>query len=332
MRSRRREFETFSLTFLDVITCGFGAIILLLMIAKTGQPVVLEQSHQDLGGMIRDLQEKLFQIRGESTVLNRDLNAKKEQLSEWDVRVAKLNRELASLKDRLASLEQQSAVNTIVKGKLELALQTLTAEMQRLLSQQQEKQTEFIGGIPVDSEYIVFIIDTSGSMFQYAWNKMIDQLITTLDVYPHVKGIQIMNDMGDYMFSEYRGKWIPDTPGRRRIIIDRLRTWNPFSNSSPVEGIIQAIHDFHDPNQKVSLYYYGDEFTGRSIQEVLNIVDRINPKDANGNPLVRIHAVGFPTQFANPRQLQFTGIRLATLMRELTYRNGGTFVGLDDFR
>ena len=332
MRAKRREFETFSISFLDVITCGFGAIILLLMIAKTGQPIVLEQSQKDLGGIIRDLQEKLFQIRGESTVLNRDLNAKKEQLSQWDIRVARLNRELASLKDRLASLEQQSAVNTIVKGKLELALQTLTAEMQRLLSQQQEKQTEFIGGIPVDSEYIVFIIDTSGSMFQYAWNKMIDQLITTLDVYPHVKGIQIMNDMGDYMFSEYRGKWIPDTPGRRRIIIDRLRTWNPFSNSSPVEGIIQAIRDFHDPDQKVSLYYYGDEFTGRSIQEVLNIVDRINPRDANGNPQIRIHAVGFPTQFANPRQLQFTGIRLATLMRELTYRNGGTFVGLDDFR
>ena len=332
MRAKRREFETFSISFLDVITCGFGAIILLLMIAKTGQPIVLEQSQKDLGGIIRDLQEKLFQIRGESTVLNRDLNAKKEQLSQWDIRVARLNRELASLKDRLASLEQQSAVNTIVKGKLELALQTLTAEMQRLLSQQQEKQTEFIGGIPVDSEYIVFIIDTSGSMFQYAWNKMIDQLITTLDVYPHVKGIQIMNDMGDYMFSEYRGKWIPDTPGRRRIIIDRLRTWNPFSNSSPVEGIIQAIRDFHDPDQKVRLYYYGDEFTGRSIQEVLNIVDRINPRDANGNPQIRIHAVGFPTQFANPRQLQFTGIRLATLMRELTYRNGGTFVGLDDFR
>ena len=332
MRIKRREYDTFSLSFLDVITCGFGAIILLLMIAKTGQPVILEPSHQDLGGVIRDLQEKLFSIRGETTVLNRDLNAKKEQLSEWDVRVARLNQELASLKDRLAGLEQQNAVNTIVKDRLELALQTLTREMQQLLGQQKEEQTEFIGGIPVDSEYIIFIIDTSGSMFQYAWNKMIDQLITTLDVYPRVKGIQIMNDMGDYMFSEYRGKWIPDTPGRRRIIIDRLRSWNPFSNSSPVEGIVQAIHDFHDPNKKVSIYYYGDEFTGRSIQEVINTVDRINPRDAQGRPMIRIHAVGFPVQFANPRQLQFTGIRLATLMRELTFRNGGTFVGLNDFR
>jgi hypothetical protein len=328
----RRDNDAFNISFLDVITCGFGAIILLLMIAKTGQPVVLEESPQDLGGIIRNLQEQLFQIRGEATVLNRDLNAKTEQLSEWDLRVARLNRELAALKDRLAGLDQESAVNTIVKGRLELALQTLTDEMQRLLSQREEKQTEFIGGIPVDSEYIIFIIDTSGSMFQYAWNRMIDQLITTLDVYPQVKGMQIMNDMGDYMFTQYRGKWMPDTPGRRRIIIERLRTWNPFSNSSPVEGITAAIRTFHDPDKKISLYVFGDEFTGRSIQEVTNIVERLNPRDAQGKPMVRIHAVGFPTQFANPRQLQFTGIRFATLMRELTYRNGGTFVGLNEFR
>ena len=54
--------------------------------------------------------------------------------------------------------------------------------------------------------------------------------------------------------------------------------------------------------------------------------------DANGNRLVRIHAVGFPVQFIRAPHLQTTGIRFATLMRELTFRNGGTFVALNDFR
>ena len=39
-----------------------------------------------------------------------------------------------------------------------------------------------------------------------------------------------------------------------------------------------------------------------------------------------------PVQFARQPHLQTTGIRFATLMRELTHRNGGTFVGLNDFR
>jgi hypothetical protein len=37
-------------------------------------------------------------------------------------------------------------------------------------------------------------------------------------------------------------------------------------------------------------------------------------------------------QFSRPEHLQTTGIRFATLMRELTFQNGGTFVGLNDFQ
>lgn len=154
----------------------------------------------------------------------------------------------------------------------------------------------------------------------------------TLSIYPKVKGIQVLNDMGKYMFSRYRGKWIPDSPGRRKVILQTLRTWNVFSNSSPVEGITQAIRTFHDPDKKISIFVFGDEFTGRSISEVVKAVDLINRADAEGNRLVRIHAVGFPVQFIRAPHLQTTGIRFATLMRELTYRNGGTFVGLNDFR
>ena len=34
---------------------------------------------------------------------------------------------------------------------------------------------------------------------------MLGVIEDTLNVYPEVKGIQIMNDMGDYMFDSYRG-------------------------------------------------------------------------------------------------------------------------------
>ena len=32
----RRNSEVFSLSFLDIISCGFGAIVILLLVAKTG--------------------------------------------------------------------------------------------------------------------------------------------------------------------------------------------------------------------------------------------------------------------------------------------------------
>ncbi len=331
MKTKRRELEAFSISFLDVITCGFGAIILLLVISKPGELLILEPSPLPMDGIIRDLQEELFRIRGEATVLNRDLTAKREQLSEWELRVARLSRELADRQKQLTSISQQQAANAAIRGDLESALQQLTAEMQRLLAQQPDVRTNYIGGIPVDSEYVIFIIDTSGSMFQYTWPKVIEQLTAVLDIYPQVQGMQIMNDMGQYMYTEFRGRWIPDTPARRRAMLSRLRTWNPFSNSSPAEGITAAVSDFYDPEKKISLYVFGDDFTGRSISEVINLVDRLNPRDADGKPQIRVHGVGFPVLYIDPRSAP-GAYRFAHLMRELSRKNGGAFVGLNTFR
>jgi hypothetical protein len=331
MPRKRRQMAETSLSFLDVICCGFGAVILLLMITKTVEPQIIEASTTNLEGLVADLQEQLFEIRGETRVLNRDLNARKEQLSQYKERIAILRGQLASARSRYDSLQTESNTNDVITERLAIARQSLTEEMKRLLADV-EVSSNLIGGIPVDSEYIIFVIDTSGSMFSYAWERMLREIEATLNLYPNVKGIQIMNDMGNYMFSRYRGQWIPDTPGRRRVIVQNLRNWNVFSNSSPVEGITAAIRTFYDPDKKISIYVFGDEFTGESIAQVVDTVDQINREAADGERRVRIHAVGFPVQFIRAAPLQTTGIRFAALMRELTYRNDGTFVGLNDFR
>lgn len=329
MKIKRREGEDFNISFLDVICCGFGAIILLLMITKVVEPIVLEDSARELEGSVNDLQEQLFAVRGETKVLNRELIARREQLSEVKDYVARLQGDMTDLEGEFSATADQSNVVTVLEGKLAAARQRLSAEMQRLLGSNFKRSNQLIGGIPVDSEYLVFIIDTSGSMFNYAWQRMQKELIATLDIYPKVKGIQIMNDMGKYMFSNYRGKWIPDTPGRRRAIIGRLSSWNPFSNSSPVEGVTNAIRTFYSSDKKISLYVFGDDFTGRSIEEVMTTIDRFNRVDADGNRLVRIHAIGFPVLFEVQPRAQLSVMRFAALMREMTYRNGGTFVGLN---
>ena len=329
---KRRPAPEISLSFLDVICCGFGAVILLLMITKTVEPQVLEESTVIAEGRVAELTEQLFEIRGETTVLNRDLAAKQEQISEFEEQIAILQGALASSKSRYDSLQITRNANSIVEAKLAIARQELSEEEERLLGRDAERKNQLIGGIPVDSEYIIFIIDTSGSMFSYAWDRMLREMEATLNIYPNVKGIQVMNDMGNYLFSRYAGQWIPDTPARRQLILRNLANWNAFSNSSPVEGITQAVRSFYDRDKKISIYVFGDEFTGRSIEDVVLTVDKLNAEVRTGERRVRIHAVGFPVQFIRPPELQDTGIRFATLMRELTHRNGGTFVGLNDFR
>jgi hypothetical protein len=332
MKKRRRNIEIFNLSFLDCICCAFGAVILLFVLSKFAEPIIIEDLREDLESVIERLEEELYEIRGETVILNRELTAKNEQLSEEKQRLARLQGDLSEIKGQFAASKSNAQVQNIIEGKLAKAMQELTEEAKRLLKNQPRKIQSTVGGIPVDSEYIIFIIDTSGSMQRNAWSLVQKKMRETLDIYPKVKGIQVMNDMGDYMFSQYRGKWIPDTPARRRAILSRLSTWQAFSNSSPVEGITAAIRTFYDSDKKISLYVFGDEFSGSGIQPVVESVDRINRASKDGSRRVRIHAVGFPVVMDKTNKRGNTGERFATLMRILCQKNGGTFVGLNSTR
>jgi hypothetical protein len=329
-RSRlgRRDVEVFSLSFLDAICCGFGAVILLLVLTEVGEPVVFEKSRVELEGRVLDLQSQLADIRGTSEVLNRELRARRIQLSEEQQKIARLRGDLSAIKGQYQSSRKDAEVANEIEGQLVSAQQELTEEMKRLLGAQfRRKDDSPIGGVPVDSEYIIFIIDTSGSMANYAWPLMLAKMQEVLDAYPTVKGWQVMNDEGGYMFPSYRGKWLPDTPNQRRLTLERLRNWFPFSNSSPVEGIVEAIRTYHSSGLRISLYVLGDEFTGSSIDAVVRAVDLMNREDKSGRRRVRIHAIGFPVR---PDAPQYTSVRFATLMRIVCDRNGGTFVGLNE--
>ena len=89
MTRRRRSVEVFSLSFLDCICCGFGAIILLLVLTEIGRPVVLEKSRKNLAGQARALTEKLYAIRGETTELTRELQGSRATLEQERLKLAR---------------------------------------------------------------------------------------------------------------------------------------------------------------------------------------------------------------------------------------------------
>lgn len=330
-RRRRRTSEDASISFLDIICCGFGAIVLLLVIVKPSQPVVLEESLIQDKGQVRALQERLFEIRGQVKYLETELNAKHEQLGKDQRRVAILRGELEQLVAMRASIEDGGADTATQAEDLQIALQSLTREMQRLL-RGRKRVNEYVAGVPVDSEYIIFIIDSSGSMTTSAWPKLVREVQNTLAIYPKVKGIQIMNNEGIYMFPQYRGRFMEDSPTRRRDIIRKLVNWSAFSASTPVGGITTAIKQHYDKDKKISLYVMGDDYQGRSVQRVVKIVEELNQRNKQGETLVRIHSVGFPVLVGTATGVNSSATRYANLMRQLAEHNNGTFIGLNDVR
>ena len=328
MRIKRRETEIFSLSFLDVVCCGFGAIILLLVLTEFGRPVQIEVSRENLNQQLKRLQEELFVIRGDSDRLERELRGRTEQLTRERLNLARAAGELSALGGQFKASKQNAAVSNILENELLTAYQELEEQNKKLLQVSRSRKrisTEAVGGIPVDSDYVIFLIDTSGSMQGGHWDTAQAVMREILDIYPKLKGVQIIDDNGKEMFSGTRGTWLTDSASLRTQIVQRMKDWRAFSDSNPVDGLELAIRNYWSAERRISIYVLGDEFTGESIQAALDSIDRINKPDQSGRRRVRIHAIGFPEA---PGMTPFTNIRFSALMRQVVERNDGTFVGI----
>jgi len=272
------------------------------------------------------LTKEIEEIKDLSVLTTNEIELIQSDTSKKQLDLNLLNQELNDTQSLYDKSLLQPELLDADEGELEAARQKISDEIKRLQPDFKRAANEAIGGIPVDSEYIIFVIDTSGSM-QSKWDWAERKLGEVLDVYPTVKGLQIMNDNGRFMFQQYGRTWLPDTPQLRQSIKNTMRQWAPFSDSDPSDGIIYAIQSFWAPEKKISIYVFGDEFQGNSMEKVLRDIDEINVEDKNGDRLVRIHAVGFPYSFGG-RSIPQSSQRFAGLMRLLCERNGGTFVAL----
>ena len=122
-------------------------------------------------------------------VLNEEMQDLEEQISDNSERKNKLSGDVSSLEAEFKASQSMAEDSDGVLNNLLVPKQELTEEMKRLLVDYDPLDDGTVGGIPVDSEYIIFVIDTSGSMFQGPWNLVIEKVSETLAVYPEIKGI-----------------------------------------------------------------------------------------------------------------------------------------------
>lgn len=312
MKRPARPFDIFNLSFLDVISCGFGAVVLLVLISDfSAAPPTSTWARAE--AVLREI----LVAEAEIEDLRSALTQERRTAASRAVRLAHLRSAAQAARARAATDEEENrTLNENLSG-LVLTQQALRRAAIRADTAQQ--RDEEVGGIPVDSDYVVFIVDTSGSM-QTIWRHVTRELENVINIYPQVKGFQILNDNGGHLLSGYVGRWIPDTPKRRQSVIRRFRTWQSVSNSSPVEGLQAALKRYAKPGVKLSIYIFGDDYSGGSYDPVIQVLDRLNTSTVSGTRLAKVHAVGFISPSWSPR--------FPTLMREVTRRNGGTFIAL----
>ena len=333
MSKRKRSSDVFSLSFLDCICCGFGAIILIFIVSMGVQQSEIQNLRKILENIVQQRLLKLndYQIRKDELNVLLDLEEQKRQ--RIDREREKLDALLAKLKQQISDKEKSRAKLLSDKESIEKELAAMQTEPD--IEQKIVQPTPI--GVPVESNYIAFVIDTSGSMRDSSTGliraPVVRKFEEVLDSYPEVKGVQLLDASGRFIVGRRQGqRWLPDSPEMRSAMVRAVRLYPVESESNPVPGIKRAIRALYDPSvedMKFGIYVFGDEFVDKP-EEALVDIRNLN-RDKEGKRIARINAIGFPNVILGGIFLGQSGLKFAKLMHEVTYENGGAFIALDSF-
>ena len=323
---KRRPIEVFSLSFLDCLCCGFGAILLLFILSIGSGPHGVE-SEVDVP-TLRAMQAQLTiledDVANQTALLESAINS--EQTSTERERIVSLIRELES---KLIYLQQEFKSLQATLSTTEQA----AASANRLIQSFKHEDLPPIG-LPAEATHVAFVVDTSGSMRNQMTGQLhysvVEQIRELLESLPEVRSIQFLDTSGNYMLSNRRSFWLPDSIGLRQQALQQILAYPIASASDPERGLRRAIQDLKPSLQAedyMSIYVVGDDFRG-STQSLLIQLDRMNPRNTStGKRPVSISAIGFPT-LINPFQIGATqgNTRYANIMREIAEAHDGVLI------
>jgi len=176
MRARKRSFSTFNLSFLDIMSCGFGAIILLFLILDHAAEAQFVEQNQDLIAEVNLLEEEVKEGRANLVRVRNTIAAVDQQMAEADGAARRIVAETSKTRQELAELSQDSLARIEHIKQLQTDLENLEQESDRLAAEgeQDEGQSvrQFVGegdrqyltGLKLGGKRLLILLDASASM------------------------------------------------------------------------------------------------------------------------------------------------------------------------
>lgn len=177
MSVARRQFNIFSLSFLDVMACGLGATILFLVIISAQVSRRAEAANKALLAEASRLEAEVLDGRKNLVRLRDSLDRKQESAGDTQGDIARLQQLIAEMKARLEKSANDSLARKDSVEQLRADIQRLEAGNQRLAASQQQPGTgqrvrsfvgdgnrQYLTGMKMGGQRVVILVDASTSM------------------------------------------------------------------------------------------------------------------------------------------------------------------------
>ena len=174
--ARRRETNIFSLSFLDVMSCGFGAVVLIFLIINHATEKEAAVVNQDLLAEIRLLDYQVQNGEKDLVELKEHLEALLRDVASSDARLNSTKTQIDTRSEDLAEAEAQSLARVKSLEELKSDVDSREEELRRLRAIDEanagnrartftgEGDRQYLTGLKVGGKNILIAVDTSASM------------------------------------------------------------------------------------------------------------------------------------------------------------------------
>lgn len=175
---RRNTLSTFNLSFLDIMFCGFGAVVLLVLVINANTISSRKKHHQDLRAEVVRIEKEIKVGQDNLVELKNSLKAEEQKVITAKGRSNEVLAQIVRMKEELADFRNRTVASREHINQLESDLKTLDTEHKRLgseLKADQEQGTkvrrfegegnrQYLTGLKLGGKRVLILVDASASM------------------------------------------------------------------------------------------------------------------------------------------------------------------------
>jgi hypothetical protein len=172
---KRRAFDPISLSFLDVISCGFGAVVLIFLILDHSESSENQVQDPTLAAEVNLLEEDIRVgeaglVRVRNTLSDVDL-----QMVQAQGQARAIEEEISTIMEELSRLENETSATVVSEEDLRSDIEELEAELERLRAESEdtgnnarrfigEGNRQYLTGLIMGGARVLILVDSSASM------------------------------------------------------------------------------------------------------------------------------------------------------------------------
>jgi len=175
-RAAKREFNPISLSFLDVMSCGFGAVVLIFLILDHSTSVQTQASDPELMAEINLLNDEINDGEANLVRIRNTISDVDYDMVEAQGLARSIQQEIDDFLEELAQLENTTLARQESVEKLKSDIQSLEEQLERLRAAQDsysgnfvrpfvgDGNRQYLTGLILGGSRILVLVDTSASM------------------------------------------------------------------------------------------------------------------------------------------------------------------------